>query len=97
MFTSVGSKLLPLVLANTLLFLTQSPLAGSTICPSYGDLKDELGMKLSPSSSVTNTLTDAPRWSLYDAPVPAWIINVASERDVATTVRHELYILQGRS
>ena len=77
---------------NVVLSLLLSPLAGATTCPTYGDVDNQLGKNLSPGSSISNTTTDAPRWSLYGAPSPAFVINVASESDVATTVRSNFYI-----
>ncbi len=78
--------------AIAFLSLLLFPLAGAIICPSYGEVKHELGRRLSPSSSIHNTTTSAPRWSLYGAPSPAFVVNVASESDVAVTVGHDPYI-----
>ena len=77
---------------HALLSLLLFPLASATMCPSYGDVESELGMKLSPGSSISKNTTNVPRWSLYRAPSPAFVVNVASESDVAISVRHEPYI-----
>ena len=86
-----------LAFANASLSLLILPLAGATICPSYGDVENELGTRLSPTSSISNSTASAPRWSLYGAPSPAFVINVASEGDVSTTVRYEPFIYDQRS
>lgn len=59
----------------------------TTTCPNYEALVSQLKRKLSPNSFVSNTTVNAPQWSLYDAPDPAFVINVTTESDVATTVR----------
>lgn len=58
----------------------------ASTCPTVSEVQDDLGGMLSPGSSISNNFTDAPRWSLYGAPTPAFIVNVGSENDVATTV-----------
>lgn len=78
-----------LAFANASLSLLILPLAAATVCPSYQDVRSELGTRLSPGSSISNSTASAPRWSLYGAPSPAFVINVASEGDVSTTVRYE--------
>ncbi|KAL8724366.1 MAG: hypothetical protein Q9166_007987 [cf. Caloplaca sp. 2 TL-2023] len=40
---------------------------------------------LSPGRSINNNSTSTPRWSLYEAPKPAIVVNVGSENDVAAT------------
>ena len=81
-----------LAFGNALLSLLLFPQASAIMCPSYGDVENELGMKLSPGSSISKNTTNAPRWSLYRAPSPAFVVHVASESDVATSVRHEPHI-----
>ena len=92
MLYSMCGKMWTLAFANVLPSLFFLPLAGATMCPSYGDVEKELGTKLSPGSSITNT--NAPRWSLYGAPSPAFVVNVNSESDVTTTVRYKPYVSQ---
>ncbi len=73
---------------HVVLSLLLPPFAHTTAtCPEYGVLVSQLGRRLSPGSSVSSTTINAPRWSLYGAPDPAFVVNVASESDVATTVR----------
>ena len=77
-------------LTNTVLSLLLSPPAtlasGTAPCPSYGDVQNQLGKRLSPGTYISTNNSDAPRWSLYGAPTPAFIVNVASESDIATIV-----------
>lgn len=63
----------------------------AAVCPIYGDVESELGRKLSPSSSIDNTTINAPHWSLYRAPKPAFVVNVASEIGVAMTVGPRIF------
>lgn len=84
-------KMWALAFANASLSLLLLPLAGAMLCPSYGDVKNELGTRLSPSTSISNTNTNAPRWSLYSAPSPSFVVAVTSESDVAITVRYKPY------
>ena len=93
---AICSKMWALAFAYALLSLLFLPLAGASICPSYGDVKRELGTRLSPRSSISNTTINAPRWSLYAAPNPAFVIHVVSESDVAITVRYEPYPIYDR-
>ncbi|KAL8911958.1 MAG: hypothetical protein Q9171_002934 [Xanthocarpia ochracea] len=51
-------------------------------------VQKDLGKSLSRGSSISSVTSDAPRWSLYAAPKPALVVNVDSERDVATVVRY---------
>lgn len=80
-----------LVFENAFLSLFFFPWASAIVCPTYGNVVNELGMKLSPGSSISNNATSASRWSLYRAPTPSFVVHVASESDVATSVRHEPY------
>ncbi|KAL8765972.1 MAG: hypothetical protein Q9209_007119 [Squamulea sp. 1 TL-2023] len=57
-------------------------------CPTLREIKKDLGRALSQGSSISSNASDAPRWSLYRAPTPAFVVNVGSENDVATTVRY---------
>ena len=59
---------------------------GVTACPTSAEIEDVLGKQLSPGSSISNSSLAAPRWDLYSAPVPAFVVQIALERDVATTV-----------
>lgn len=61
-------------------------------CPSANELNDNLGKRLSLGSSITNHTASAPRWSLYHAPRPAIVVNVALESDVASTVNFEMIL-----
>ena len=63
------------------------PLAGAATCPKYAEVVAQLGKSLSSGSTIDKTTSSAPRWSLYGAPDPAFAVNVASENDVAVTVR----------
>lgn len=72
--------------------LLHLPLALAATCPNHGAVEAELGKNLTPGSSIDNSTANTPRWGLYGAPRPAFVINVASEIDVATTVRSKLYI-----
>jgi hypothetical protein len=45
---------------------------------------ESLQPKLSPGATIT--IEPPSRWSLYEAPKPVAIVNVANEVDVATTV-----------
>ena len=69
--------------SSILLYL---PLIATALCPTYTDVKEQLGRSLSPGSSISNSSTNAPRWSTYAAPSPVFVIAVALESDVATTV-----------
>ncbi|KAI4243012.1 MAG: hypothetical protein L6R40_003703 [Gallowayella cf. fulva] len=57
-------------------------------CPTLNEIKNDLDVNLSTGSSITSRADDAPRWSLYGAPRPVLFVKVASERDVAKTVRY---------
>ena len=54
------------------------------------DIDNDLGAQLSPDASITHSPDAAPRWSTYEAPNPGTVVNVATENDVALTVRHSL-------
>ena len=62
------------------------PFTGAAVCPSSHDIETHLGKALSEGSTISNSTLSAPRWSLYAAPTPAFIVNIAAEKDVATTV-----------
>ena len=52
---------------------------------------------LSPLLSSAATISpgnNLPRWSDYDKPTPGAIVNVATEDDVAVTVRRSNFLLQ---
>jgi hypothetical protein len=51
-----------------------------------GDILTDLPTILSDRASVTANVLSSPRWSDYQAPHPGYIVNVAEELDVATTV-----------
>lgn len=87
MLQSICRTVLGAAYGHALLFLLLSPPVGATICPNYGSLQTELGERLSRGSSIDKTTIHAPRWSEYAAPDPRFVINVASESDVAITVR----------
>lgn len=57
----------------------QSPCTGYCI-------DQKLGPSLSPGASMVHNISAAPRWSEFGVPQPSTIVNVATERDVATTV-----------
>ncbi|KAL8805831.1 MAG: hypothetical protein Q9182_001743 [Xanthomendoza sp. 2 TL-2023] len=80
--------MLALVLTQALSLLASVPPSLAVACPRINDVQNDLGMKLSPGSSVSSNASDAPRWSLYRPPSPAFIVNVKTERDVAATVRY---------
>ena len=71
--------------AHIVLSIFTLPLASASLCP-LANIEAQLGKSLSPGSTITNTTINAPRWSLYAAPTPALVVNVATEADVATTV-----------
>jgi hypothetical protein len=50
---------------------------------------------LSPSATIVNNTSGAPRWSDFRAPTPGVVVNVASENDVLVTV--SLLIIQKSS
>ena len=50
-------------------------------------VRHELGPRLSRSATISGNAEDYPRWSEYKAPSPGVIVEVATERDVAATVR----------
>ena len=86
MLHSLRSKLWTLTLfAHIVLSILILPLASASLCPST-KIETQLGKSLSPGSTITNSTINAPRWSLYGAPTPALVINVATEADVAATV-----------
>ena len=72
--------------ANAALSTLWLPVAGAAVCPNSENIETQLGKSLSPGSTISNTTLTAPRWSLYAAPTPAYVVNVAAEKDVATTV-----------
>ena len=71
--------------AHIVLSILTLPFASASPCP-FAKIETQLGKSLSPGSTITNTTINAPRWSLYGAPTPALVVNVAIEADVATTV-----------
>ena len=75
-----------LSLAHTLLLLAFIPQSIAVTCPGTTVVQNDLGKSLSRGSSISSVTSDAPRWSLYAAPTPALVVNVGSERDVATIV-----------
>ena len=84
---SLYSRLLKHALAAVALMLALSIVANAGSCPSLEDVENELGKNLTPGSTISTSTKGAPRWSLYGAPIPAFVVNVSSETDVATTVR----------
>lgn len=86
MMSSIHGKMRALAFANADLHLLLSGLASATTCPSSSDVKIKLGKRLSPGSSISDSIASAPRWSLYGAPAPAIIVTVAAQSDVALTV-----------
>ena len=86
MLKSLCGKVLGLAYAQALLSLLLLPPVGATICPSDGIVQAELIKRLSRGSSLENSTIHAPRWSLYAAPTPRYVVNVAAESDVAITV-----------
>ena len=50
-----------------------------------------LAARLSPDARISAPNT-APRWSQYYAPMPGFIVDVATENDVLITVRQNLVI-----
>ncbi|KAI4269345.1 MAG: hypothetical protein LQ337_007335 [Flavoplaca oasis] len=77
-----------LVFAHAALLLTSIPQSFAATCPTLSEVKKDLGSKLSQGSSISASDADAPRWSLYRAPNPAFVVNVSSENDVAPVVRY---------
>lgn len=75
-----------ILLTNTLLSQLLLPLVNAAACPGLTNLHNRLGESLSPGTSISNTIVDAPRWSEYGAPSPAYVINVTTEKDVTTIV-----------
>lgn len=52
------------------------------------NLTSALSAHLSSSASIQqNPAANAPRWSDYHTPAAGWLVNVASESDVAATIR----------
>ena len=58
----------------------------SIVKPVHLTFEDGLRSLLSPNATISHNLTDAPRWSEYNAPTPGTVVNVAIEQDVQTTV-----------
>ena len=79
-----------LFLAPAAWLLTSLPQSIAVTCPTLSDLEHDLGSTLSKGSSISASASDAPRWSLYGAPNPAFIVNVSAESDVVSTVRLSL-------
>ncbi|KAI4228091.1 MAG: hypothetical protein LQ349_006606 [Xanthoria aureola] len=77
-----------LFLGPAALLLTSLPQSIAVTCPTLSDLEHDLGSTLSKGSSISATAGDAPRWSLYGAPKPAFVVNVSAESDVVSTVRY---------
>ena len=50
-------------------------------------INQRLGPKLSNGTSIVHNTSTAPRWSEFHAPQPGTVVNVATEKDVLTTVR----------
>ena len=84
-------QLQALTYMSTLTALYPIPVTGATTCPTSADIEEALGKQLSPGSSISNSSLYAPRWDLYSAPAPAYVVQIASEQDVATTVRFQHY------
>ena len=82
-------------LVNVALLSILSIAANAASCPSLVDLENELGIHLTPGSTISTSTKGAPRWSLYGAPNPAFVVNVSSEIDVATTVRPLISVSSG--
>ena len=93
MLTSLYSKMRTVALANALLLST---LTSAAICPSISTVKNELGKQLSSSTSISNSAATAPRWSLYAAPAPAFVVTVGAESDVARIVQIHFLPLQSK-
>ncbi|KAK6362674.1 hypothetical protein TWF730_000129 [Orbilia blumenaviensis] len=51
-------------------------------------IQQKLGPKLSSGASIVLSSSAAPRWSLYEAPRAQIVVNIASEKDVAETVKY---------
>ncbi|KAL8947958.1 MAG: hypothetical protein Q9222_005805 [Ikaeria aurantiellina] len=68
--------------------LAISSTSNAAACPTFSSINRELGQRLTPGSSISNNTAGAPRWSLYHAPKPAFVVNVQAEEDVAATVRY---------
>lgn len=75
-----------LTYTSTLTALYLIIVTAATICPTKANIENVLGKQLSPGSIISNSSSAAPRWDLYSAPAPAYVVTVSEERDVATTV-----------
>ena len=75
-----------LLSAHAASFLTSTPQSFAATCPTLNETKKDLGSTLSRGSSISASAGDAPRWSLYRAPNPTFVVNVSSENDVAPIV-----------
>ncbi|EFQ34334.1 FAD binding domain-containing protein [Colletotrichum graminicola] len=60
--------------------------AVSALTTRVPNVADEIKARLSPSSSVAVDLR--ARWSAFNAPVPAIVVNVTTEKDVAAVVKY---------
>lgn len=78
MFTSI--------LTLSVLFLVSIAKSFAAPCPSLDEVKEELGRTLSRGSTIKDSTVGVRRWSLYNAPNPTFVVSVAEESDVATTV-----------
>ncbi|KAF1815935.1 FAD binding domain-containing protein [Eremomyces bilateralis CBS 781.70] len=74
---------LPKVFLSSLLLLPVIIFAGK--CP---DLAGDLKQKLSSGVTIESNDPTVTRWSEYGAPKPAFVVNVAAEKDVAATVKY---------
>ncbi|KAL8792451.1 MAG: hypothetical protein Q9195_004984 [Heterodermia aff. obscurata] len=85
---SLYSRLLGSPLAVVALLPFLPIIANAGWCPSLKDVENQLGKHLTPGSTISTSTNGVPRWSLYGAPNPAFIVNVFSEIDVATTIHY---------
>lgn len=60
-------------------------------CPSYEDIQKALGNALSYDATIDQDNRNAPRWNESGAPHAAYVVNVASEADVAVTVSIRIF------
>ena len=93
MWPLVCSTLNGLVFTHALLSSLLLPSVVTSTCPDYSNVETEVIKHLSPGSTVDNSTVHAERWSLYAAPNPRFVINVASESDVATIVCLKHHVL----
>lgn len=74
-----------LLLVTTLFLSVLSSLVSGL---SLREVRRELGPRLSRSALISGNEANYPRWSQYEAPRAGVIVDVATEEDVATTVRY---------